>query len=550
MDKRFQIFISSTYTDLTEERDKVMHAILELKCFPAGMELFPAVDRKKFEYIKSVIDECDFYILIIAARYGTMDKSGISWTEKEYNYAIRKRIPVLAFIKNDFEKFTLDKVDRDTALINKLERFKKKVEKSPIVNYWGTPEDLKSKVLASLHEAFSLHQNDEKGWVKISTIRNKNYQDILDKLEKKFKASQKHNQELEETNRNIQDKYHDLESQEAKNDNDRLVLEKNYNDTLKEIETIQNEISWYQNEVKKLEGLLSQKEDEYKSVELANQLAQQDNKKYQEQIDELKSEVNRLMSTKFNVSISPHIQQDSSNIRAFDVKGASFNMIRVEGGLFVMGASLGDKKAADNEKPSHSVTLSDYWIGETQVTQELWLAVMGYNPSHFKLDFKRPVECVSWYDCKKFIDTLNEITGEAFCMPTEAQWEFAARGGNLSRGYIFAGSNQIKEVAWYAGDQKFGTHRVGLLSPNELGIHDMSGNVFEWCKDWYSNYTEDEKIDPNGPSNGTVRVIRGGCWCYDLDGCRVSFRARHSLNDKRHYIGLRLALVAPAFSSL
>ena len=160
------------------------------------------------------------------------------------------------------------------------------------------------------------------------------------------------------------------------------------------------------------------------------------------------------------------------------IDDVTFKMIRVEGGTFQMGSVDGQ----DDEKPVHEVTLSSFSIGETEVTQELWEAVMGENPSFFK-GSKRPVEEVSWNDCQMFIDKLNELTGKTFRLPTEAEWEFAARGGNQSKGYTYSGSNTLGNVAWFGDASDNGTHDVAMNFPNELGIYDMSGNVYEWCQD-------------------------------------------------------------------
>ena len=238
----------------------------------------------------------------------------------------------------------------------------------------------------------------------------------------------------------------------------------------------------------------------------------------------------------------------ASQDRTFTVGGVTFKMIAVEGGTFTMGATSEQGSDADScEKPTHSVTLSSYSIGETEVTQALWQAVMGSNPSYF-YGSKRPVECVSWNDCQDFIRKLNALTGENFRLPTEAEWEYAARGGNKSRGYKYAGSNTIDNVAWY-GD-KFGsyTHNVATKSPNELGLYDMSGNVWEWCQDWYDSYSSGSQTNPTGPSSGSHRVRRGGGWGYDAWDCRVSYRdgVTPDFRDPPGYlhgiIGLRLAL--------
>ena len=222
------------------------------------------------------------------------------------------------------------------------------------------------------------------------------------------------------------------------------------------------------------------------------------------------------------------------------VNGVSFDMIIVEGGTFTMGAtSEQGNDAYNSEKPAHQVTLSDYYIGETEVTQALWHAVMGSNPSYFKGN-SNPVEFVSWYDCQEFIRKLNSLTGRTFRLPTEAEWEFAARGGNESKGYKYSGSNSIDNVARYTSSK---THAVKTKSPNELGIYDMSGNVYEWCQDLYGSYSSNAQTNPAGPSNGSFRVLRGGCWGSSARSCRVSNRGDYSPDGRSYGNGLRLALV-------
>lgn len=192
------------------------------------------------------------------------------------------------------------------------------------------------------------------------------------------------------------------------------------------------------------------------------------------------------------------------------VNGIKYNMVWVDGGTFRMGAtSEQGSDAYSDEKPVHSVTMSSYYIGKTEVTQALWKAVMGSNPSEFKGD-NWPVESVSWNDCQAFIRKLNALTGQNFRLPTEAEWEFACRGGNNSRGYKYSGSNYIDNVAWYDGNSGDKTHPVATKSPNELGIYDMSGNVWEWCADWYGDYSSGRQTNPKGPYGGSYRVSRGG----------------------------------------
>ncbi len=225
------------------------------------------------------------------------------------------------------------------------------------------------------------------------------------------------------------------------------------------------------------------------------------------------------------------------------VKGVSFDMIMVEGGTFTMGATSEQGDDADsNEKPTHQVTVFDYYIGETEVTEALWQAVMGSNPSSFKRS-NNPVEFVFWNDCQKFIRKLNSLTGRTFRLPTEAEWEFAARGGNESKGYKYSGSNSIDNVAWYDGNSSSKPHAVKTKSPNELGIYDMSGNVYEWCQDWYGSYSSNAQTNPKGPSNGSDRVLRGGSWDNNARHCRVSDRNHCSPRYSCSNYGLRLVLV-------
>lgn len=226
--------------------------------------------------------------------------------------------------------------------------------------------------------------------------------------------------------------------------------------------------------------------------------------------------------------------------QTFTVNGVQFTMVAVEGGTFKMGAtSEQGSDAWEEEKPAHEVTLSDYYIGQTEVTQALWEAVMGSNPSGHKGD-NLPVEQVLWNDCQEFIQKLNQLTGKQFRLPTEAEWEYAARGGRKSRGYKYAGGNDIGSVAWYDGNSGKETHAVATKQANELGIYDMSGNVWEWCSDWYGDYTSSSQSDPQGPSSGSRRVLRGGGYYNLARRCRVSFRG-YSTPGRRDFFGLRLS---------
>ena len=218
------------------------------------------------------------------------------------------------------------------------------------------------------------------------------------------------------------------------------------------------------------------------------------------------------------------------------------NMVKVEGGTFMMGATAEQgRDVARDQTPIHRVTLNGYYIGKYEVTQEQWKSVMGRNPSRFK-GANKPVEKVSWNDSQEFIKKLNQLTGLKFRLLTEAEWEYAARGGNMSQGYKYSGSNIIGDVAWY-DDNSLITHKVGTKAPNELGIYDMSGNVMEWCSDWYGRYSSSPQTNPTGPTSGYIRVIRGGSWYEDAYICTVSCRCGDFNPDYRcNSIGFRLAL--------
>ena len=235
----------------------------------------------------------------------------------------------------------------------------------------------------------------------------------------------------------------------------------------------------------------------------------------------------------------------SDNTISIPVKdGINIDMVRVEAGTFTMGATPEMKNPDNDEKPTHRVTLTnDYYIGKYEVTQALWQTVMGNNPSEFKGD-NLPVETVSWYDCQEFISKLNRITGKMFRLPTEAEWEYAARGGNKSRGYQYSGSNNLSDVAWYDDNSSNTTHAVGTKQPNELGIYDMSGNVDEWCQDWKGAYSSSSQVNPTGANSGSSRVIRGGSWDASAWGWgfRSSYRSCNLPGNRYYGFGLRLVL--------
>ncbi|MBO7258971.1 MAG: formylglycine-generating enzyme family protein [Paludibacteraceae bacterium] len=237
----------------------------------------------------------------------------------------------------------------------------------------------------------------------------------------------------------------------------------------------------------------------------------------------------------------PDVPGTTAGAQTFTVNGVSFKMVGVEGGTFTMGATSEQGSDADSdESPTHKVTLSSYSIGETEVTQELWEAVMGSNP--YNSGTQNPVEFVSWDECQSFITKLNQLTGQKFRLPTEAEWEYAARGGNKSKGYKYAGSNTIDDVAWYESNSSSKTYPVKQKAANELGLYDMSGNVYEWCQDWYGSYSSSAQTNPTGASSGSDRVRRGGSRHRGAKNCRVSDRSYYPPDYANSNNGLRLAL--------
>ncbi|MGN0212899.1 MAG: formylglycine-generating enzyme family protein [Muribaculaceae bacterium] len=243
------------------------------------------------------------------------------------------------------------------------------------------------------------------------------------------------------------------------------------------------------------------------------------------------------------------------NKKIITVNGVSFKMVLVEAGTFTMGATSEQTGAYRNESPAHQVTLTkDYYMGETEVTQALWYAVMGQKPTSdgdfqwtrdLGLGDNYPAYYISWYDCQEFITKLNQLTGLTFRLPTEAEWEYAARGGNKATTQtLYSGSNTIGDVAWYRDNSSSSTHIVAGKKANALGLYDMSGNVWEWCNDWYGSYSSGAQTDPTGPSGGSYRVLRGGSWSSVAAYCRVAYRSFDSVTYRDDF-GMRLVLGEP-----
>lgn len=242
---------------------------------------------------------------------------------------------------------------------------------------------------------------------------------------------------------------------------------------------------------------------------------------------------------------SPSVSvSDSDDGLVFTVAGVQFTMVYVKGGNFWMGTSSNKNDVDKDERPAHEVTLNDFYIGQTEVTQELWEAVIG-SSSRKVVGHNLPMTYISWDDCQVFVERLNQLTGRSFRLPTEAEWEYAARGGQASKGYVYAGSDNVGDVAWcreYLGDDRI--HPVGKKNPNELGIYDMSGNVWEWCQDRYNAayYKSSPKNNPTGAASGSYRVYRGGGWNNTDSYLRVVNRNYGKPSYTFSAIGMRLVL--------
>ena len=244
-------------------------------------------------------------------------------------------------------------------------------------------------------------------------------------------------------------------------------------------------------------------------------------------------------------AVGQEISSDSSSTKSSsqELDWLISSMVKVKGGTFTMGVT--DEGKSSNEAvntPAHKVILGDFVISKYEVTQALWEAVMGNNPSQFKGSM-RPVENVSWTEIQEFITKLNKMTGCVFRLPTEAEWEYAATGGSLRKGYSYSGADDCLAVAWMLGNALDETHPVGLLKPNELGLYDMAGNVSEWCSDWFSSYPNISENNPAGPSTGSKKVYRGGNWLSEKEQyCTSVVRYSASVDSKSGTRGFRLAM--------
>jgi len=238
---------------------------------------------------------------------------------------------------------------------------------------------------------------------------------------------------------------------------------------------------------------------------------------------------------------------DSLRAIAIDVNGVPFTMLRVEGGSFCMGATI-EQTDRDiyTDKPAHLVFLSPFYMAATEVTNQLWRAVMGEKHDMAVSGYpQHPVSYVSWADCQQFVRRLDSITGLPFRLPTEAEWEYAARGGASSRHYRFAGGETADSIGWTYPHSGNTTHAVARKHPNELGLYDMTGNVAEWCHDRYGKYRLSTPPDPCGPDTGAYRIVRGGSFAQCVANTHLSVRDWQLPETATDYIGFRLALSLP-----
>lgn len=251
----------------------------------------------------------------------------------------------------------------------------------------------------------------------------------------------------------------------------------------------------------------------------------------------------------FHFSHFNSLRAQDSVVRVQVVDGVEMEMVWVEGGSFTMGSNAtpkGVKLTYALARPEHRVTVDGYFIGRYEVTQGLWQAVMGENPSKFKGSANLPVESVSWTEAQEFAMRLSQMTGRRFRLPSEAEWEYAARGGSKSQRNPYAGCNrnQLDNHGWYCVNSDGATHAVGQLQPNELGLYDMSGNVAEWCQDWVEAYTSEEQTNPRGPRQGENRVLRGGHYNSTSAACTVYDRGWYLPSGKYELYGLRIVMEA------
>ncbi len=246
---------------------------------------------------------------------------------------------------------------------------------------------------------------------------------------------------------------------------------------------------------------------------------------------------------KSNQKIKMAWSRNTNNIQRKQISSLLSQLILVEGGSFKMGSNpLIDTMCTKYEEPIQNIQISSFFISKYEISQIIFHEVMGYNPNSFKNN-NYPIANISWNEANQFIEKLNHLTSLHFELPTEAQWEYAAKGGNKSKQTQFSGNKDINKVAWYKNNSSGMFKKVGTLSPNELDLYDMSGNVWEWCRDFYAPYSPDNKVNPTGPSTGTTRVYRGGSWIDNTNYTRITYRNSGNPDLKMNCLGFRVVLI-------
>lgn len=566
MDTQYDVFISYSHYDYIDENKEVIpnNPVSEIMQLLKDNHLSYWIDEKGIfhgdEFLELLAENIENSMILLFLSSKNSNKS--DWTSKEISAATqwkKKIIPVrlddssynrkvmLQISDLDYVEYYKNPALAQQSLIRSIQKYKKEYEEK-----------------RAKEEQERQRQEKEKKELALAEKRRKEQEELANEISRAIQTIST-SEEVLEKKRLEQKKQIDTIDSKSKQKDLLLALEKSNLSAFEErtqcrllseqIDSLNSEINSLKQEIEKAAEARRQE------LEAAKEAAIQ---RVREEFERKKQQAAEEAARKEKEHLEKEKEERKETDLTFIVKGVSFKMVKVAGGTFTMGATAEQgKDAYDNERPAHQVTLTDYYIGQTEVTQALWTAVMGSNPSYYKGD-NLPVEYVSWYDCQTFIEKLNillsnELGEMRFALPTEAQWEFAARGGNKSQGYKYAGSNNIDDVAWsceawWGNSGDMTTHPVAQKRPNELGLYDMSGNVEEWCQDWYGDYSSNAQTNPQGPTDGKKRVCRGGDW-YIIDGyCRVSNRSsadpdhRSSpvfggLNTRDSRLGFRLCLL-------
>ena len=557
MDTQYDVFISYSHYDYIDENKEVIpnNPVSEIMQLLKDNHLSYWIDEKGIfhgdEFLELLAENIENSKILLFLSSKNSNKS--DWTSKEISAATqwkKKIIPVrlddssynrkvmLQISDLDYVEYYKNPALAQQSLISSIQKYKKEYEEK-----------------RAIEEQERQRQEKEKKELALAEERRKEQEELANEISRAIQTIST-SEEVLEKKRLEQKKQIDTIDSKSKQKDLLLALEKSNLSAFEErtqcrllseqIDSLNSEINSLKQEIEKAAEARRQE------LEAAKEAAIQ---RVREEFERKKQQAAEEAARKEKEHLEKEKEERKETDLTFTVKGVSFKMIKVESVSFTMGATSEQRKDAyDDERPAHQVFLiDDYYIGQTEVTQAFWTAVMGSNPSIYKGD-NLPVTNVSWDDCQIFIEKLNsllsnELGGMRFALPTEAQWEFAARGGNQSGGYKYAGSNNIDDVAWYEDNSGKLTHPVAQKRPNELGLYDMSGNVWEWCQDWYGIYSSDWQTNPQGPTDGKKRVYRGGSCSSSAKYCRVSFRNRNWPDNRNNFLGLRLCLYSILRSS-